>query len=145
MQHFQLLCNQFRGQFIPCIKQFPVLAALYASTVGNNSWLPHKLNCRDNDYRQSEQPFQPSVRKHSSTANKLNGCHQFVSSTVKRCRHNLKVITVMQLEVFGALFSHAGILFFILSRRWLRCRGRARLSESDIRFLLRWVDDCWRK
>lgn len=36
MQRFQFLCNQFRGQFIPSIKQFPVLAALYGSTLGNN-------------------------------------------------------------------------------------------------------------
>nr|DAN85186.1 MAG TPA: hypothetical protein [Caudoviricetes sp.] len=126
MQRFQFLCNQFRGQFIHGIKQFSVLAALYAGPLGNNCGLPHKLNCCDYNNRQSEQPFQTSVRKHSSTANKLNGCHQFVSSTVKRCRHKLKVIAVMQLEIFGALFSHAGFLFFILPRFWLRCRGRTR-------------------
>ncbi|MDI5754540.1 F0F1 ATP synthase subunit delta, partial [Salmonella enterica subsp. enterica serovar Montevideo] len=43
----------------------------------------------------------------SSTANNLNSSHQFVSPTVKCRCHKLKVIAVMQLEIFGALFSAA--------------------------------------
>ncbi|PXV31680.1 hypothetical protein AIN29_19035 [Salmonella enterica subsp. enterica serovar Newport] len=133
MQCFQFLCNQFRGQFIPSIKQFTVLTALYASTLGNNCGLPHKLNCCDYNNGQSEYPFQPGIGYDSSTANNLNSSHQFVSPTVKCRCHKLKVIAVMQLEIFGALFSHAGFLFFILPRFWLRCRGRTRQYMEVVR------------
>lgn len=133
MQRFQFLCNQFRGQFIHSIKQFSVLAALYAGPLGNNCGLPHKLNCCDYNNGQSEQPLQSCIGKYCSTANNLDSSHQFVSSTMKRRCHKLKVIAVMQLEIFGALFSHAGFLFFILPRFWLRCRGRTRQYMEVVR------------